>query len=383
MSMQRDIVIGRVLCVLFGTSLVLQACTPEPAPAPPPPSVITTQVVEQTVPIVSEWVGETVGSVTTEVRARVEGIVEQVVYDEGARVSAGQILYRIDPAMYVARRNQSMAELSIAESQLARARADVERYRPLVEARALAREEYDNAVAIQRAAEASVQAARAVVQSRDLEVDYATVRAPISGIAGRSNVQRGALVGRGDNTLLTTISTIHPMRVRFTMSEQQLLDFRRRHVDSDARSLTLQLVLSDGTVYEHSGRLLLADNAVDAATGTLLLEAEFPNPKGFLQPGLFARIRARTQRIDRAVVVPQRAIAELQGQARVVVVSDSNVVSYRPVTVGARIGSASVITSGLRTGERVVIEGLQRIREGLEVSPTDSTLNVDALLGDI
>ena len=345
--------------------------------------MITTLVTEQTVPVVSEWVGETVGSVTTEVRARVEGIVEQVVYTEGSRVVAGQVLYRIDPAIYVARQNQSMAELAKAESELARARADVERYKPLVEARALAREEYDNALAAQRAAEASVQAAKAVVQSRALEVDYATVRAPISGVAGRSQVQRGALVGRGDNTLLTTISAIHPMRVRFTMSEQQLLEFRRRHVDSDARSLTLQLVLSDGVVYEHPGRLLLADNAVDAATGTLLLEAEFPNPQGFLQPGLFARIRARTQRIDRAVVLPQRALAELQGQARVVVVSDSNVVSYRTVTVGARIGSAMIITSGLQTGDRVVIEGLQRIREGLQVAPTDSTLSIDTLLGHL
>ena len=370
-----------ILLALLCSGLMSHACAPDSAQLPEPPSVITTLVTEQTVPVVSEWVGETVGSVTTEVRARVEGIVEQVVYTEGSRVVVGQVLYRIDPAIYVARQNQSMAELAKAESELARARADVERYKPLVEARALAREEYDNALAVQRAAEASVQAAKAVVQSRALEVDYATVRAPISGVAGRSQVQRGALVGRGDNTLLTTISAIHPMRVRFTMSEQQLLEFRRRHVDSDARSLTLQLVLSDGVVYEHPGRLLLADNAVDAATGTLLLEAEFPNPQGFLQPGLFARIRARTQRIDRAVVLPQRALAELQGQARVVVVSDSNVVSYRTVTVGARIGSATIITSGLQSGERVVIEGLQRIREGLQVAPTDSTLSIDTLLG--
>lgn len=359
---------------------LLAACSGQEPPAQVPPAVVVAAVVEQSVPIYSEWVGQTVGSVTTEVRARVEGIVEDVVFQEGMPVRSGQILYRIDPSIYTAQVRQAEGELARAEAGLAKAQADVNRYRPLVAANAISREEYETAVSIQAAAEASVRAARAVVASRQLEVDFATVRAPISGVAGKSMVQRGALVGRGDNTLLTTVSTVNPIRVRFSVSEQEVLEFRRRQLDKKDRNLELRLILADGTSFPYPGRLVLADNAVDAATGTLLLEAEFPNPEFLLQPGQFARVRAITQQVDRAIVIPQRSVSELQGTARVAVVSDSSTVAYRTVTIGARVGSAYVVTSGLRKGERIVIEGLQRVQDGFRVSPKVGEYDVDSLL---
>lgn len=362
--------------------VAMTSCAPEDKPTPPPPVVTVMSVGQQTVPVYSEWVGQTRGSVNVEIRARVEGFLDKVAYIEGSFVRAGQVLYQIDPSKYQAALSQSQGMLYQSEANLGRATQDVVRYKPLVEENAISREEYETAVSIQKANEATVSAHRAAVQKSRLDLSYCTVTSPIDGLAGKTEVQVGNLVGRGDNTLLTTVSKIDPIRVRFSLSEQELLRYRRQMKETGAKAadLGLSMILSDGSVHPYQGKLVLADNAIDPSTGTLLLEAEFPNPENFIRPGQFARVRAAVQRKDNALLVPQRAITELQGQARVAVVNDKNVVNFRNVHLGPRVGNAYVVEVGLKKGERIVVDGLQKLREGIPVQPKPSTLTLDSLI---
>lgn len=378
--------IGRTRLTLLAFSLLmLVSCATEEKPAPPPPVVTVMLVGQQTVPVYSEWVGQTRGSVNVEIRARVEGFLDRVVYREGDFVRAGQVLYQIDPSKYQAALSQAQGMLSQSEANLGRATQDVVRYKPLVEENAISREEYETAVSIQKANEASVSAQRGTVQKARLDLSYCTVTSPIDGLAGKTEVQIGNLVGRGDNTLLTTVSKIDPIRVRFSLSEQELLRYRRRlrETGASASDLELTLLLSDGSVHPHKGKLVLADNAIDPATGTLLLEAEFPNPENFIRPGQFARVRAAVQKKDNALLVPQRSITELQGQPRVAIVNDKNVVTFRNVHLGPRVGNAYVVEVGLKKGERIVVDGLQKVREGLSVQPKPSALTLDSLINKL
>ena len=361
-------------------SALVASCTTEEAAAPPPPPVIAAEVVRADVPVYSEWVGQTRGSVNTDIRARVQGYLDAVEFEEGTFVSKGQLMYRINPLEYEAYVNRAKGELAQAEANLARATNDVVRYKPLVAENAISREEYETSLSLQKANEAAVRAARAAVEKAQLDLSYCTVRAPISGLAGKTEVQMGNLVGRGDNTLLTTISRIDPIRVRFSLSERELLAFRRQSKRSEARSIDLQLVLADGSTYDHPGRLVLADNRIDPSTGTLLLEAEFPNPEKLLQPGQFGRIRAVTDLRRSAIIIPQRAVTELQGQARVVVMDHNKRVSFRNVTLGPRVGSGYVVEAGLEEGESVVVEGLQRLRDSIVVTPTMTQIDPDSLV---
>ena len=359
---------------------LISGCETEESAPPPAPPVNVAEVISADVPVYSEWVGQTRGSVNTEIRARVQGYLDAVTFQEGTFIAKGQLMYRINPLEYEAYLSQAQGQLAEAEANLARATADVVRYKPLVEQNAISREEYETSVSLQKASEAAARAARAQVEKARLDLSYCTVRAPISGLAGKTEVQIGNLVGRGDNTLLTTISRIDPIRVRFSLSERELLRFRRQNHGKEARSIDLQLVLADGTTHDYPGKLVLADNRIDPSTGTLLLEAEFPNPDKLLNPGQFGRVRAITQMRNDAIVIPQRAVTELQGQARVVVLNDDNSVAFRAVMLGPRVGSAYVVDSGLDEGERIVIEGLQRLRDGITVEPTMTKIVPDSLI---
>ena len=371
--------------IIWWTSAIVFAalftgCAQEEAAAPPPPPVIAAEVVRADVPVYSEWVGQTRGSVNTDIRARVQGYLDAVEFEEGTFVSKGQLMYRINPIEYEAYLNRAKGELAQAEANLARATNDVVRYKPLVAENAISREEYETSLSLQKANEAAVRAARAAVEKARLDLSYCTVRAPISGLAGKTEVQMGNLVGRGDNTLLTTISKIDPIRVRFSLSERELLAFRRQSKRSEARSIDLQLVLADGSTYDQPGRLVLADNRIDPSTGTLLLEAEFPNPEKLLQPGQFGRVRAVTDLRRSAIIIPQRAVTELQGQARVVVMDHNNTVTFRSVVLGPRVGSGYVVEAGLEDGEQIVIEGLQRLRDSVVVAPSMTKIVPDSLV---
>jgi membrane fusion protein (multidrug efflux system) len=293
-----------------------------------------------------------------------------VDFKEGTPVRKGQLLYTIDPGPFQASVAQAKGQLAEAEAQLARARQDVVRYEPLVAKNAISRQEYETAVVVQRAAEASVEAAKAAAQRAEIDLGYTRVVAPEAGLVGKTEVYPGTLVGRGQSTLLTHISQIGTIHVRFTIPERDYLFYARRQQErgrGDDAKLPFELVLADGSVHPEPGQLVFVDRNVDPQTGTILLEAGFPNPGGIVRPGQYARVRAAVDLKKAAILVPQRAVSELQGIYNVAVVGGDDAVELRMVKPAERIGTLWVIDSGLKSGERIVVEGLQKVRSGVKV----------------
>lgn len=360
-----------IICSLL---LVLGACGKQEVQAPPPMEVKVSTVLQQDVPVEIEVIGETRGSTEIEIQARVEGFLETVHFDEGKPVRRGQLLFTIDPRPFEADLAQARGALAEAEAKYLRARQDVDRFKPLVEKNAIARQDYDNALSSAAAAEAAVAGAKAVAQRAEIDLGYCRIISPIDGIAGKIEVKPGNLVGRGQSTLLTTISDVDPIHVRFNISERDYLTFvkatQQKTGELKPRQLPLSLLLSDGSTHPHTGAMVFADRLIDATTGTMMLEAAFPNPERIVRPGQYGRVRAAVAVEQGAILVPQRAVAELQATFNVAVVGADNKVTMRPVTPGQRIGPLWVIRSGLQAGERVVVEGLQKVREGTLVNPT-------------
>ena len=347
-------------------------CGKKEAPAPPPPDVKAATVLQKDVPIYVEAIGQTRGSTEIEVRARVEGFIQSVDFKEGSPVKKGQLLYTIDPRPLQATLAQAKGALAEADAQLARAKQDVVRYEPLVAKNAISRQEYDTAVVVQRAAEAAVEAAKALVDRAQIDLGYTRVTAPEDGLVGKTEVYPGTLVGRGQSDLLTHISQIATIHVRFTVPERDYLYYARRQQERGgklAASLPFELVLSDGSVHPKKGAIVFVDRNIDAATGTIMMEAAFPNPGGIVRPGQFARVRAAVDLKQGAILVPQRAVAELQGIYNVAVVGADDTIELRMVKPAQRIGTLWVIDSGLKAGERVVVEGMQKVRTGVKVKP--------------
>jgi membrane fusion protein (multidrug efflux system) len=356
-------------CALL--ALAISSCKEPPPPPPPPPDVKVAEVLTRDVPVYVEAIGQTRGNTEIEIRARIEGFLETVNFVEGTFVNRGQLLYTIDSRPFEAAVAQSRANLAQAEAELARAHQDVARYEPLVAKNAISRQEYETAVAIERAQESAVAAAKAAVDSSQIDLGYTKVLAPDSGLVGKTEVYPGTLVGRGQSTLLTHISKIDPIHVRFTIAEQDYLYYARRQDASSSGKrvdLPFELVLADGTVHAHPGKLVFVDRNVDPQTGTILLEASFPNPERIVRPGQYARVRAAVEVKQGAILVSQRSVQELQGIYNVAVVKPDDTVDIRMVTPGERIGTLWVIDSGLNSGERVVVEGLQKVRPGVKVA---------------
>jgi membrane fusion protein (multidrug efflux system) len=363
----------RTLVAVTGGLLAVATagCAKKEAPAPQPPDVKVATVLQKDVPIYVEAIGQTRGSTEIEVRARVEGFLESVDFKEGNPVRKGQLLYTIDPRPFQAALAQSKGSLAEAEAQLARARQDVVRYEPLVAKNAISRQEYETAVVVQRAAEAAVEAARASAERAQIDLGYTKVTAPADGLVGKTEVYPGTLVGRGQSTLLTHISQIGTIHVRFTIPERDYLHFARRGPQgrtADAQR-PFELVLADGSVHPHQGQLVFVDRNVDPATGTILLEAAFPNPGAIVRPGQYARVRAAVDLKQGAILVPQRAVSELQGVYNVAVVGADDTIEMRMVKPAERIGTLWVVDSGLKAGDRIVVEGLQKVRPGVKVKP--------------
>jgi membrane fusion protein (multidrug efflux system) len=334
-------------------------------------------VLQKDVPIFVEAIGQTRGSTEIEVRARVEGFIQTIDFKEGNPVRKGQLLYTIDPSQFQAAVAQAKGALAESEAQLARARQDVVRYEPLVAKNAISRQEYETAVVVQRAAEAAVEASKAQAQSAEINLGYTKVVAPENGLAGRTEVYPGTLVGRGQSTLLTHISQIGTIHVRFTIPERDYLYYARRAQEGGpghVQKLPFELVLADGSVHPEKGRLVFVDRNVDAATGTILMEAAFPNPGAIVRPGQYARVRAAVDLKKAAILVPQRAVSELQGIYNVAVVGGDDTVEIRMVTPTQRIGNLWVIDAGLKAGDRVVVEGVQKVRTGVKVKPEVVTI---------
>ena len=363
------------ILLLFGLLFVLvSACSPAPPPsAPPPPEVLVVEPIQRDVPVPMDLVGQAAGSQDVEIRARVEGYLEKVAFIEGTLVRKGQLLYQIDPKPLEATLANAKANLATWQSRLEKTTNDVKRYTPLAKQQAVSQMELDNAISSQEAAKAQVDAAKASVDKAQLDLGYTTITAPVDGLVGTTKVKAGNLVGRGVSTLLTTISVINPIFFRAGLAEAEYLRIVRRNqelgTEGRGRVIPIQLILADGTVHPETGRLDTAERNIDPTTGTLMLQFTFPNPKLLLRPGQYGRVRADVDVKKGALLVPQRAVQELQNLYSLAVVGPDNKVAFRNVKVGPRVDSLWVIEEGLKPGEKVVVEGLQRVREGAVVTP--------------
>ena len=345
----------------------------EPAQKMNAPVVEVERVIQQDVPVTREWVGTLDGSVNAEIRPQVEGYLLRRVYQEGSYVAKGALLFEIDPRQFQAALDQAQAEVARAEAALAKAEIDVRRFTPLAADKAISQEELDTALSAQRQAQANVESARAAVEHARLNLSWTKVLSPIGGIAGIAKAQVGDLVN--GQTTMTTVSTVDPIKVYFDPSEQEYMSWLQGggagpgEVATPAGKDQFQLILSDGSVYPQHGELILTDRNVNVKTGTITVAAAFPNPERRLRPGQYARVRTVTEVRKGALLVPQRAVSELQGTYQVAVVDGENKVDVRPVQAGVRVGRLWVIDKGLNAGDTVVVEGLQKIRPGLTVTP--------------
>jgi len=361
-----------IATAIIGTGLLAGACAEQTeAPPPPPPEVFVADVVQRDVPIYLELVGQTQGYQDVEIRARVEGYLETVNFQEGSIVRQGDLLYTIDRKPLEAILAQARADQATAEARLAKANNDVARYTPLVAKQAVSQRELDDAIAQQDATRSQVEAAKAGVEKAALDLGYTRITAPLTGLVGTTLVKAGNLVGRGESTLLTTVSQINPALFRVGITEADYLRVARRAMAGGAKAgqqRDIQLMLADGTVYPHLGRVNVVDRAVDPTTGTLGVQLLYPNPDLLLRPGQYGRARLLLDNKPGALLVQQRAVIELQNLYSVAVVDGSGKVAFRNVKVGPRVESLWIIEEGLRAGERVVVEGLQRIQDGMMVT---------------
>jgi membrane fusion protein (multidrug efflux system) len=365
----------RLIVALVVSACLLSACTQEAeVVAPPAIPVKVFAVVQRDTALTKDLVGEVRGSQEVELRARVSGILTGKMFRDGARVNKGDLLFTIDPREYVAQTAAAKAQLAAAQASASRARLDVERYQPLVAERAISQQVYDNAVAIARETQAQVAALKAAVESAELGLEYAEVRAPFDGQIGVADIFEGGLVSAGQ-TVLATISNANPAWVYFSVSENDLLRVQRqmseRAQPTDAGLRTVTLTLGDGGEYPLPGVINFADRALDPQTGTYQLRAEFDNPHNLLAPGMFARIRVTGQSLGPVLLVPERAVIQQLGRYFVAVVGPGNVAVVKPIEPGPRVGAMWVVNSGLAAGERVVVEGTQKARPGTLLAPIE------------
>jgi len=382
---------GTILAVLLvsGLSLLSIGCGEKNAQAGKPAAVgvEVAQVEQKDVPIYGEWIGTLDGLVDADVKAQVTGYLLKQAYVEGSFVRMGQLLFQIDPRPFEAVLDQAKAQLVQAQAQLANAEANqlqaqlnVNKYTPLAEEQAASQQDLDNAVQTNVASKATVlnskaaiQAAEAAVKTAQINLDFTRLVAPIDGIAGQAQLQVGALVNTSSSAI-TTVSTVDPIKVFFTVSEQEYLAFNRLYPteairQSQEKRMPLELILADGTTYAKKGKVSFADRAVNQNTGAIRIAGLFDNPGNILRPGQYARIRAATSIRQGALLVPQRAVSELQGIYQVAVVDSNNTVSIAAVKVGERAGPMWIIEDGLKPGDRVVASGMQKVRPGAQVNP--------------
>ena len=357
--------------LVFLLLVIVEGCSSSKAAPEPPPAIVEVAIVaQQDTPIYSEWVAVLDGYVNAQIQPRVSGYIIKQNYKEGSVVSKGAVLFEIDPRPFKASLDQAKAQLAQAEAQLGKAILDVQRDTPLAQARAIAQSQLDTEIQAKLGTQAQVQAAKANVEQAELNLEWTKVTSLVSGIAGSAQFQIGNLVG--PSSVLTSVSQVDPIKAYFTASEQEFTEFHRRFptqasVEEQRRRIPLQLMLADGSVYEHSGTIYFADREVNPTTGTIRIAGVFPNPNNLLRPGGYGRVRASVKTQKGALLVPQRAVVELQGSQQVAVVGADDKVSIRPVTVGERIGKLWIVTQGLKAGERVVVEGLQKVRDGAPV----------------
>jgi len=373
--------------VVAGLLVGAAGCGEKTPPPPPPPTVLVAPVVKEDVAVFSEFVGTVNGFLNVDVRARVAGFLKSQDYKDGAYVKTGTLLFTIDPAQFQAQVLQAQGELAQAEAGLSRANITVQRYRPLAAKQAISQQDLDNALAAQQAAMGQVDSAKAALEQAKLNLGYTRITSPVEGIAGTAQVNIGSLVGQGIPTLLTTVSQVDPAKVIFSVSEAEYLrqaplvrqmieqqnpaDMNRRLTDLlDGGTGGLELILADNSTYRYRGFAITVQRQVQTTTGTIQVEAVFPNPAALLRPGQYARVRGTLPgQAGGQLLVPQAAVSEVQGAYSVAVVQPDDKVQLRQVEVGSRVGTRWIVTSGLNAGERVIVEGLQKITDGMQVKP--------------
>ena len=355
----------------------LAGCGSKTAAGPPlVAEVRVVPVAQRDVPIMSDWVATLDGYVNAQIQPQVNGYIITQNYKEGSFVRKGDILFEIDPRPFQALLDQATAQLAQAQAQMGKTKLDVDRDTPLAKERAIAQSQLDNDIQANLAAKAAVQSAQALVEQAQLNLGFTHVTSLLDGIAGIAQVQIGNLVN--PNTVLTSVSQVNPIKAYFPISEQEYLRLAdgstsRLRLDELKASPDLQLVLADGSIYAEKGHMLLTDRQVDINTGSIRIVSAFPNPRNILRPGQFGRVRASTYTRTGALLVPQRAVTELQGTYQLAVVDAQNKVSVRIVKVGERVGKEWIIDSGVKAGEMVIVEGIQKVRDGSTVKPTTLT----------
>jgi RND family efflux transporter MFP subunit len=394
--------IGGGFCLLV-IGLIIDATYPKHvsgAQPGAPPDVEVVQVEQKDVPVYGQWIGTLDGFVNADVKAQVTGYLLRQDYKEGSFVSKGQLLFQIDPRPFQAALDQAKAQFAQAKAQLINAEAnqrksqlDVERYTPLAKQQAATQQDLDNAVqtnlanaATVETTKAQIQAAAAAVETAQINFNFTRVVSPIDGVAGLAQNQVGDLVSTSSSSPITTVSTVDPIKVYFTPSEQEYLAFTRQFPtvasrEAQERRMPIALILADGTTYKYQGRVEFANRQVDQNTGTIRIAALFPNPGNILRPGGYGQVRAITRIQSGALLVPQRAVTELQNSYQVAVLDSENKVSIRNVKVGDRVGNLWVIADGLKPGERVVAEGLQKVGPGMRVNPQPFTARMTEAKG--
>lgn len=369
-------------CVMAATAGLLCGCdmsSDGPATAPSL-RVLVTQSEQRDVPLSIDMVGSTLGTKDVPIRARVEGFLESMEFTEGTFVKEGDVLYTIDPQPFQAKLVEAQSMLAAAQTTLAKAEADLSRIKPLAEIKAVSEQDLDAAVAQEAAARASVRASEASVELAEIELSYTRIMAPISGLIGLTQAKPGEFVGRDPNpVVLNQVSDINPIRARFSISEREYLILARNYLaqhpaeDREQRGMrgdrprNMILILADGSEHPDKGIVVATSQAVDQETGTYIMEASFPNPTNVILPGQFARVRAPYETLENVVVIPRKAVSELQGLFRVYVVDSAGLVSAREIQLGPKTGDDVVVETGLEAGETVIVEGIQKVRPGMTV----------------
>jgi membrane fusion protein (multidrug efflux system) len=384
MSLQRNCLkrqanhrIVRITAILLWLALALapgscqkNAPTLEP---PPAPEVVVTEVIQKDVALYSEWVGTTEGFVNAQIHPKVSGYLLKQNYQDGDHVSANELLFQIDDREYKAALDQALGDLAQKQAAFKQNQQDLARYTPLLNAQVISKQEFDHVNQTTRGSKAEVESAQAAVESAKLNMEWTRVTSPIDGIAGIAKTQVGDLVD--PTTLLTTVSQLDPIKVSFPISEREYLRFADRiklHQENGVAKdePVLEMVLADGSTYKYPGHFYVANRQVNVQTGTIIIQGTFPNPDYILRPGLYAKIRSATDVKHGALLVPQSAVLETQGQYQVAVVGADNKVNMRTVTPGKQIDQFRIIEDGLAPGDRVITAGLQRVSDGMEVKPT-------------
>lgn len=369
----RFITIGLIICVSF----FVIACNEQQksAPPPPPPQVAVVETKAQDVPLYLEFVGQTSGLKDIDIRARVEGFLEGVHFQEGSEVKKGDLLYTLESQPFEEKVATRMSGVAEVKTMLAKTKGDLDRVKPLAEINAVSKSDLDAAVAAYDATLSSLDAAEAQLRAAKIELSYTKILSPINGIIGKTKAKVGDFVGKDPNpVILNTVSQVDTILVTFFITETQYLQLARYKEEEwqqqDKESEGLELILIDGSLYDHKGKADFVDREIDTTTGAILVQASFPNPEKLLRPGLFVKVKLRGRVIKDGILIPQRCVMEMQGLFNVFVVGVDNKVTSREIMTGPKVGSLWLITEGLKAGEKIVYEGLQKVKDGATVTPT-------------